>query len=104
MSTDDSGAPVRGWAASDLSRLVPDGTLAQPTEAVPTQYDRTGGDLQRLVGGPAVVTPLPKPKPVANRTATSGLHLGAVARSVVGVTLAVALGFILYTAWRNFTG
>ncbi len=104
MSTEDAGTPVRGWAASDLARLVPDGTLMQPTEAVPTQYDQTGGDLQRVVGGPAVMTPLPKPRPVANKTATSGLQLGAVARSIVGVALAVALGFMVYTAWRNITG
>jgi hypothetical protein len=104
MSTDDAGAPARGWAASDLSRLVPDGTLAQPTEAVPTQYDLTGGDLQRVVGGPAVMTPLPKAKPVARKTATSGLQLGVVARSLVGLALTVTLGFMVYTAWRNITG
>ena len=102
MSTD--GGPTRGWAASDLTRLVPDGSLQQPTEAVPTQYDRTGGDLDRVVGGPAVVTPLPRPKPVPKKPATSGLQLGVVARTIVGIALAAAVGFMLYSAWRNITG
>jgi hypothetical protein len=102
MSSEDT--PTRGWAASDLSRLVPDGTLQQPTEALPTQYDRTGGDLDRVVGGPAVMTPLPKPKPVPKKTATSGLQLGIVARTLVGIAMAAALGFMIYSAWRNITG
>ena len=102
MSSEDT--PARGWAASDLSRLVPDGTLQQPTEAMPTQYDRTGGDLDRVVGGPAVMTPLPQPKPVPRRTATSGLQLGVVARVLVGVALTVTVLFMIYGAWKNITG
>lgn len=102
MSSEDS--PTRGWAASDLTRLVPDGTLQQPTEALPTQYDRTGGDLDRVVGGPAVMTPLPRPKPVPKKTATSGLQLGIVARTVVALAMAAALGFMVYTAWLNIVG
>ena len=38
------------------------------------------------------------------KTATSGLQLGIVARSIVGLALAVALGFMVYSAWRNITG
>ena len=105
MSDDDGvPSPARGWAASDLSRLVPDGTLAQPTQVPPTQYDKTGSDIDRVVGGPAVMTPLPRPKPVPKKPATSGLQLGIVARAIVGIALAVALGFMVYTAWRNITG
>jgi len=102
MSTENS--PGRGWAAADLSRLVPDGTLAQPTQTPPTQYDKTGSDVDRVVGGPAVMTPLPRPKPVPRKPPTSGLQLGIVARSIVGIALAVAVGFMLYTAWKNITG
>jgi hypothetical protein len=105
MSDDDGvPSPARGWAASDLSRLVPDGTLAQPTQVPPTQYDKTGSDIDRVVGGPAVMTPLPRPKPVPKKAATSGLQLGVIARSIVGIALAVAVGFMVYTAWRNITG
>jgi len=104
MSTDRGDSPARGWAAADLSRIVPDGTLQQPTEAVPTQYDKTGGDLERTVGGPAVMTPLPRPRAVPKKAATSGLQLGVVARSVVGLAIAVTFGFMLYTAWHNIVG
>ncbi len=104
MSNDDGVSPARGWAAADLSRIVPDGGLVQPTQVPPTQYDKTGSDIDRVVGGPAVMTPLPKPKPVPRKPATSGLQLGIIARSIVGIALAVALGFMLYTAWTNITG
>lgn len=104
MSTDRGDSPARGWAASDLSRILPNGTLQQPTEAVPTQYDTTGGDLDRVVGGPAVMTPLPRPRAVPKKAATSGLQLGIVGRSFVGIAMAVAFGFMLYTAWHNIVG
>jgi hypothetical protein len=41
---------------------------------------------------------------VPKKAATSGLQLGIVARTVVGIAMAAALGFMIYTAWRNITG
>ncbi|MGE3811350.1 MAG: hypothetical protein AB7I24_07360 [Candidatus Nanopelagicales bacterium] len=102
--TGDPGASpdVKHWAAADLSRIVPGGTLQQPTVAAPTDYQAmTRGTPGPEAGGAAVVTPLPKPRPYKAKPVSSGLQLGPVGRVIVGAALAATLVFMVYTAWHN---
>jgi hypothetical protein len=95
--------PARGYAAADLSRLLPTGSLEQPVQAPPTAYDETSYPTSQ-VGGPAVVTPLPRPKPVVSRPGGGLPPLSLPARIVVGAAMAVALGWMVWNAWLNIVG
>ncbi len=100
---DQPGDPdVKHWAAADLSRIVPGGSLQEPTVAPPTDYQAMSKGMPGPeAGGAAVVTPLPKPRPYKPKPVTSGLQLGPVGRVIVGAAIAATLVFMVWTAWHN---
>jgi hypothetical protein len=102
MSDADRDPDVRHWAAADLSRILPGGSLQEPTVAPPTDYRATTQGLPGPeAGGAAVMTPLPRPRASRATPATSGLQLGPVGRVIVGAAMAATLVFMVWTAWHN---
>ena len=89
------------WAAADLSRVLPTGSLQQPDVTPPTPYEELNNLPGPQAGGPAVFTPLPRPQPYKPKPVASGLQVGPIGRVIVGAAMLVTLGFMLYTAWHN---
>ena len=93
MSTEGGASPRRGWAASDLSRLVPDGTLQQPTDArdVVRAIDSATSERTERAGA----LDLGGPECLAHRelVARAAAVLGRPAPSVVSLPLGLARGF-----------
>lgn len=86
----------RWGAASDLSRVLPEGVVV-PSGPVPATDPGTT-DVERVPGAAVVSPPAPRPRP------TSGLHLSPTGRVLVGVALVAALGFMVWNAWLNVSG
>jgi hypothetical protein len=101
MTERETNPDAGRWAASDLSRVLPTGSLQQPDVTPPTPYAELNNLPGPQAGGPAVVTPLPRPKPYRPKPVSSGLQVGPVGRVIVGAAMVVTLGFMLYTAWHN---